>query len=409
MKNNAMILIVDDEEKTRKVLRKMMPTLGHTPILANNGISAINEMRNQSPDIVLLDILMPGMSGYQVLETMKKEEALCHIPVIVLTAVSEIESAVRCLEMGADDYMNKPFKTEILKAKIKSLLEKQELRKLSAFNEVSFALAGLAESRDPETGEHLCRMAEYCKILCDELCSSSKNETEYKKEIDSSFIENLRIVAQLHDIGKVGIMDGILLKPGKHNDKEFEIMKDHTIIGTDCLINVLKEHPKDDLLLMGIDVALCHHEKWDGTGYPDGLKDTKIPLSARILALADVYDAVTSKRCYKQPVKHVDCVKIIKNDSGKHFDPKIVEAFEKTENKFNDVIGKYAEVSTGKEKWLKSHSVQLKNYAGKYIGVVENEIVANGNFFIKVLKEAMEQGNVPVIYKVSTSGKVMTS
>lgn len=353
----ASILIVDDNEVNRKLLNDMTLALGHKPVLAENGLSAMAHMKKELPDLVLLDILMPEMDGYEVLERMKSDDSTRHLPVIMISAVDQMESIVRCIEKGADDYIIKPFDSTLLKARIGASLEKKQLRdreeayrnKIEDYNlnlenriqeqvqritsaqvAIIFAMAKLAESRDPETGEHLERMAEYGKLLCQKLSAQSK----YESIIDDKYINNIYAASPLHDIGKVGIPDHILTKPGKLTKEEFEIMKTHSKIGADTLRVVDEKHSGNDLVHMGIEIAENHHEKWDGSGYPNGLSGDNIPLAGRILALGDVYDALTSKRVYKEAFSHAKSREIILEGRGTHFDPDVVDAFISVENEF---------------------------------------------------------------------------
>lgn len=367
----ANILIVDDNERNLNVLNKMMQALGHTPILAENGVTALAHVKKQHPDIVLLDILMPKMDGYEVLNRIKENSSLRHIPVIMISAIDEMESVVRCIEKGADDYLVKPFNPTLLKARIGACLEKKQLRDqeekyrqqiedynlnlekrvLEQVQEITsaqlgmiFSMAKLAESRDPETGEHLLRMAEYCKILCNKLRLLPK----YSSLIDSNLIHNIYGASPLHDIGKVGIPDRILQKPGKLTKDEFGIMKTHTTIGAETLREVSEKHPGNSFLRIGIEIAESHHEKWDGTGYPHGLSGEKIPIAGRILALGDVFDALTSRRCYKEPFSHDKSRDIVIAGSGKHFDPDVVNAFLSTEDQFTAIRERYIDTKSSR-------------------------------------------------------------
>jgi putative two-component system response regulator len=193
-----------------------------------------------------------------------------------------------------------------------------------------FAMSKLAESRDPETGAHLERMREYCKVLS-EFLSKTQGHNSY---IDQTFIDNIYAASPLHDIGKVGILDNVLLKAGPLDDEEWKLMKQHPIIGAETLRAVDSQHPGNEFIKTGIAIALYHHEKWDGSGYPHGLKGTDIPLEARILALGDVYDALTSKRCYKEAFSHEKSREIIMQSNDAHFDPAIVDAFLNIEDEF---------------------------------------------------------------------------
>ncbi|MDM8515456.1 response regulator [Desulfobacterales bacterium HSG16] len=362
----ARILIVDDMEANRDILNDLLITSGYTPILAENGSLAMAEIKKQPPDIVLLDIMMPVMDGYEVLDRIKSDSDLRHIPVIMISAFDETESVVRCIRNGAEDYLIKPFNPTLLNARISSCLERKRMHdreqeyliKIEGYNKnlkkivreqveeiaagqmsTIFAMAKLAESRDPETGEHLLRMREYVKIVAQKLQRVSR----YTQTINDDFIKNIFEAAPLHDIGKVGVADKILLKPGRLLQEEFDLMKQHTTIGANQLREVYQQHPKNDFVRIGIEIAGSHHEKWDGNGYPLGLVGEKIPLAGRILAIGDVYDALTSKRVYKDAYSHEKSKKIILKDSGGHFDPDIVEAFVAAEYEFIDIYKRYAD------------------------------------------------------------------
>ena len=360
MRDKATILIVDDQEANREVLMDQVQLLGHDSILAENGLSALAQVEQHAPDLILLDIMMPEMNGDEVLERLKEDHALRDIPVIVISAVDDIESISRCISGGADDYLVKPFKNEMLKARIGNCLEKKRLRdrEINLRNQVQdynlrleervheqvkqiskahlgmiFSMSKLAESRDPETGEHLERMREYCRIIADEL----KGHPEHGEVIDEEYVENIYLASPLHDIGKVGVPDRVLLKPGKLTDEEFEEIKKHPKVGADTLRAVSRECPENDFVKIGIEIAETHHEKWDGSGYPKGLAGTDIPLAGRILALGDVYDALTSKRVYKDAFSHEKSREIIVDGKEKHFDPDVVVAFLNKEEEFVDV------------------------------------------------------------------------
>ena len=351
------LLIVDDNEMNRDLLLRRLGNSGYQLAAAENGKEALEKMRQQSFDLVLLDIMMPVMDGYETLEVMQKDEVLQRIPVIMITALDDVDCAVRCIEMGAVDYVTKPFNPVLLKARVGASLERKRLsdqeqrhreeiegsnKDLSdevraKIREISesqlaaiFAMSKLAESRDPETGEHLERMREYCRLLSEQLSRMPR----YRSIIDREFVENIYAASPLHDIGKVGIEDRVLLKPGSLTDDEWVLMKQHPIIGAETLREVDRQHPGNAFIHTGIEIAEGHHEKWNGTGYPYGRSGEEIPLVARILALGDVYDALTSKRCYKDAFSHEKSRSIIQEGSGSHFDPDVVLAFFETEDEF---------------------------------------------------------------------------
>lgn len=362
----SVILIVDDLESNRSILKDWVSILGHQHMEAENGKIALKLIEEQHPDLILLDIMMPEMNGFEMLQHLKKAPDLKHIPILLISASNESDNIVRGIEEGADDYLVKPFKPAILKARIKSCLEKKHLYDMEKVyleqiknnnlnlqkiveeqieeimegqNAMTFAMCKMAESRDSETGDHLDRMREYCKILAIELRKLPK----YSEVIDDGFIDTLYKSSPLHDIGKIGIPDNILKKPGKLSQSEFEIMKEHAGMGLISIQAVYQKYPKNKILHMGAEIAGQHHEKWDGSGYPNALAGTEISLAARILALCDVYDALTSKRPYKEPFTHEVSKKIILEGEGKHFDPDIVKAFLEIENTFNTIHKKFSD------------------------------------------------------------------
>lgn len=360
----ARILVVDDNELNRDMLSRRLTKQGYEVEMAEDGAQAVAKVEANGFDLVLLDIQMPVMDGFGVLERLKGSDQLRSVPVIVISAQSELDNVVRAIEMGAEDYLPKPFNAVILKARISASLEKKRLHDLEATHrrtienqnqvlevrvneqvkEIAsaqlaaiFAMSKLAESKDPETGAHLERMREYCRMLSMEL----KRSRAYDAAVDEQFIDNIYAASPLHDIGKVGVPDDILLKPGKLEADEWTIMQTHTTLGADTLRAVDRQHPGNSFVKMGIDIAQGHHEKWDGSGYPSRLAGESIPLAARILALGDVYDALTSKRCYKEAFSHEKSRGIIVEGAGTHFDPVVVQAFLSIEQDFIKVRRKY--------------------------------------------------------------------
>lgn len=354
------LLVVDDNDSNRDMLSRRLERLGHRVVTAGDGRRALEIMADTPFDLVLLDVMMPEMDGHETLSRIKSDDRLRHIPVIMISALDEISSIVRCIEMGAEDYVPKPFDPVLLRARIGASLEKKRLRdqevvyrrQIEEYNlqleervreqvgiitlaqvGTIFALSKLAESRDPETGAHLERVREYCKLLVVEMGKSS----EYAHLIDKDYVENLYIASPLHDIGKVGIPDHILLKPGRYTDEEFAILQKHSVLGAETLRVVNQKNENNSFVRIGIEIAESHHEKWDGSGYPYGLAGSAIPLSARILALADVYDALRAKRCYKEPFSHEKTRAIILEGNGKHFDPDVVACFLEVEQEFESV------------------------------------------------------------------------
>ncbi|MBF0634584.1 MAG: HD domain-containing protein, partial [Nitrospinae bacterium] len=302
--------------------------------------------------------------GLAVTKILKESPRTKLIPILLITASTRGDKSgdvARGLDMGAEDYMTKPVdKVEIL-ARVRSLLRTKRLQddllvKTKQLEEINdrlelmaeeraieimltrdaaiFGMAKLAESRDPETGAHLERIRNYTRTLAAELGANPK----YSNVIDDEFVLMIYQSSPLHDIGKVGITDSVLLKPGRLEPDEFELMKQHAQIGGDALAATQRwDMTEQNFLSMGREIAYYHHERWDGNGYPKGLKGEQIPLAARIMALADVYDALASKRVYKEPMSHEEASRIIQNESGKQFDPDIVDAFLKVEQKFREI------------------------------------------------------------------------
>lgn len=321
----------------------ILDSQGYEAIPFKKAGEAIRSVESIRPDAILLDAVMPGMDGYEACERLRSIEALRSVPIIFVSGVQEPFEKVRAFRLGAVDYLTKPFHIDEIRARIAThlrmgLLQRktekyaEELGDLvkEKVQEISnsqmaliFAMAKLSESRDGETGRHMERIQEFCRILAERL----REKPGYAHEIGEDFLSNLICASPLHDIGKVGIADEILLKPGRLTSEEFEIMKGHAALGANTLQAVLEKYPGNDFVQMGIEIARSHHERWDGSGYPDGLKKTAIPLSARIMGLADVYDALRAKRPYKDPLPHEKAVKIIREESGTHFDPKIVDTF----------------------------------------------------------------------------------
>lgn len=352
------VLIVDDTEANIDIL---VEALGddYELSVAMDGESAIEYMKNDLPDLVLLDIMMPGLSGYEVCERMRQNMATADIPVIFLTAMTDIDSKTRGFELGAVDYITKPFEILEVKARVQThlslrlarlelsmqneILEEkviQRTRELSLTQEATIeAIACLAEYRDPETGGHIKRTKNYVKILAQKLSL----RPEYKDELTEDVIELLYRSAPLHDIGKIGIRDDVLLKQGRLTDDEFEEMKTHAIIGYTSLRTAAQKLGENSFLKYAMEFSRYHQEKWDGSGYPDGLSGKDIPLSGRIMAVADVYDALISKRPYKPPFPHSQAVEIIRDGSGNHFDPDVVEAFLELKEEFRKIAITYAD------------------------------------------------------------------
>lgn len=337
------IMIVDDTPANLEVLEGILSGQGYQVAAFPRGEMALKSAELNPPDLILLDILMPHMDGFEVCRHLMSNEKLKEIPVIFISALDDIENKMKAFSNGGRDYITKPFRHEEVCARvdtqIKLSMAQKTLKKMNEdlmeivnqkVMEVSAsqlatleAISSLAEFRDDETGYHIQRSRNICKALAIFI----KDQKWYTDEIDESFINDLYFAAPLHDIGKIGIPDHILLKPAKLTVDEFEIMKSHVVIGAKTLERVLEKYPINSIIKMGIELTKYHHERWDGKGYPDGLAGLQIPVSARIMALADVYDALRSKRPYKMAIPHEECVQIIMESANTHFDPLLVKLF----------------------------------------------------------------------------------
>ena len=354
------VLVVDDIPENLSLLGAMLKD-DYTVKVANNGEKALRIARSAAPpDLILLDIMMPGMDGYAVCWQLKADAATRDIPVIFLTARTDMADEKHGLELGAVDYITKPISPPIVMARVKNhvalkaaadflrdknaFLEQEVNRRteeVRAVQEVTIlALASLAETRDNDTGNHLHRTQRYVKVLAQHL----KQHPRFETDLTDKNIDLLYKSAPLHDIGKVGIPDRILLKPGPLDPDEFEIMKTHTIIGRDAI-----EHAERSLgtsvefLRMAKGIILYHQEKWDGSGYPEGLSGDDIPVYARLMAVADVYDALISRRVYRERMPYDNVVRIITEGRGSHFDPDIVDTFLQVQDEFREIARQYAD------------------------------------------------------------------
>lgn len=350
------VLIVDDTPENIQVLMETLKGK-YKIVAAINGQKALQmAAMDPIPDIILLDIMMPGLDGYQVCEKLKSNEKTRNIPVVFVTAMSQEDDEQKGLDLGAVDYITKPFRPGIVKSRVQNHLElkrhrdhleelvRERTRELVITQDATInALGTLAEYRDPETGGHIKRTQNYVKALAVKL----KGHPRFSSFLNDAVIEQLFKSAPLHDIGKVGVPDSILLKPGKLTDEEFEEMKKHAVYGSDTLFRVEMELGADvgsiSFLSFAKEIAYTHQEKWDGSGYPQGLKGEEIPISGRLMALADVYDALISRRVYKPPFTHSKAVEIITEGKGRHFDPDIVDAFLDIHEEFRQVAIEYAD------------------------------------------------------------------
>ncbi len=321
------ILVVDDDPIAAETLCYALTQFGYATAVAANGIEAIEHIRTGKYRIVISDVDMPLMNGIELCAEIRSRNSFGYTYLILLTAKSDTDSIVQGLAAGADDYIAKPFHPSELQMRIRA---GERLLAVESRDLMIFSLAKLADSRDNETGSHLERIREYCRLLCTELATWP----EFAAIIDGMYIQSIYETSPLHDIGKVGIPDKILQKPGRLTNEEFEVMTEHAKIGGDTLQAVAAAYPEAGFLTMAYQIAMTHHERWDGTGYPNGLAGNDIPLCGRIVAVADVYDALTSHRVYKPAFSHETAVDIIRDGSGSHFDPAMVRAFLKLEQDF---------------------------------------------------------------------------
>jgi putative two-component system response regulator len=354
------VLVVDDTPANLQLLNDLLGEQYDLRI-ANSGERALNlALREPFPDLVLLDIMMPGMDGYEVCRRLKADRRTKDIPVIFLTAKAEIEDEQAGFDAGAVDYITKPISPPIVQARVRTHLAlkaaadflkdqnaylerevEKRTREVQVIQDVTImAMASLAETRDNETGNHIRRTQHYVRALALAL----RTHPRFSAALDDTTIELLYKSAPLHDIGKVGIPDAILLKPGKLTPEEFEIMKTHTTLGRDAIVAAegLIDAPST-FLRFAREIAHYHQEKWDGSGYPEGLAGESIPVSARLMALADVYDALISRRVYKPPFPREKAVAIIREGRDRHFDPDMVDAFLDIEQEFHAIAERYAD------------------------------------------------------------------
>lgn len=359
--NKKIILVIDDTPDNLFLVTNLLKDL-YTVKVANSGEKALQFLNETliAPDLILLDIMMPVLNGYDVLKKIKENPKLQNIPVVFLTAKSSVEDEKLGFDLGANDYITKPISPPILLARVKTQLENKAisdfLRDKNEFlekeiekrtkdvvaiqNVTIFAMASLAETRDNETGNHIKRTSTYVKMLAKKL----QNHPKFKAYLTDEMIDTLYKSAPLHDIGKIGIPDHILLKPGKLTPEEFEIMKTHTTLGKEAIEHAEKELGYEvDFLKTAKEIAYSHQEKYDGSGYPLGLKGDEIPISARLMSIADVYDALRSKRIYKNSLNLEMTLKIMKEGRGSHFDPDMLDAFLEIYDEFEVVASNFVD------------------------------------------------------------------
>ena len=323
MKRSPRILCVDDEDYNLDLLESLLRPHGYETLTALNGREALAVLAEKPVDLVLLDINMPVMNGHELCKKIKSDPQLSHIPVIMITSLDSKENKMKGMEAGAEEFLSKPFDQAEMLLRVGNILRSAEYE--NAFEYLILALARAAEANDIDTGNHIMRVGEYAGLMARELNQSEK------------FTELIRSQATLHDVGKVHIPSHILKKAGRLTPEEMEEMKKHTTFGA----MIIGDHPH---LEFGKRIALCHHERWDGTGYPKGLKGTEIPLEARITAICDCYDALRNSRVYKPNYDHDGAVGIITKGDDRmkpeHFDPEVMAAFIKLTPRFDELYQK---------------------------------------------------------------------
>ena len=350
----ATILIVDDSPENLMVLTDLLsPT--YRVLAAQSGEKCLRIATGKTlPDLILLDVMMPGMDGYEVLKQLRTNPETSRIPVVLLTALADSQSEEYGLSLGAADYITKPIKPAIVQARVRTQLEAKQSQNTALEAEVARrmtendliqqvsirALAHLAEIRDPETGNHILRTQGYVRLLANALASHPR----FIDTLTPRYIDLLSRSAPLHDIGKVGIPDHVLLKPAKLTVEEWEVMRTHAKLGSDAIEEAERDIEQPlAFLTLAKEIAHWHHEKWDGSGYPDGLRGDEIPLSARLMALADVFDALINVRVYKAAMPYDEARALILSGTGQHFDPDVVTAFDNHFDQFVAIAERYTD------------------------------------------------------------------
>lgn len=359
-----LILIVDDTPENLQLMSEVLKD-NYKIKVANSGEKALKIAKGERiPDLILLDIMMPDLDGYEVCRRLKVHPSTCDIPVIFVTGKADETDEKKGFDIGAVDYITKPISVPILISRVNTHLQLKSVRdflkdqnafletevesrtnEIRAIQDVTiFAMASLAETRDAETGHHIRRTQLYTRTLANQLRKNPK----YENFLNDYLIEMIFKSSPLHDIGKVGIPDNVLLKPGKLTLEEFEIMKTHSAIGRNAIENAENHLSlKVDFLKYAKEIAYYHHEKWDGTGYPEGLSGENIPISARIMAVADVYDALISKRVYKNSMSQEEAYHVMVMGSGTHFDPEVIDCFIEVYEEIKGIANRFNDEGSG--------------------------------------------------------------
>ena len=338
-KVKRVILVVDDDKSNLMVAQKLLSEEYHVAVV-NSGELAMKYLEKKQPELILLDIQMPGMNGFEVMENMQADAEWKKIPVIFLTADRSAETEEACFKMGAVDYIGKPFVPAIMRQRVRRTLELEDYRKnledmvarqlqriTQLQQDIIITMANLIESRDGTTGEHVKRTTVYADMLVRKM----QEKGIYKEYLTPTFVDYLNKATPMHDIGKITVSDVILQKPGALDDEEYVKMKCHAVEGGKLIRENMSRIVDKEFVDMAVDVAAHHHEKWNGKGYPDGLKGEEIPLSARIVAVADIFDALVSKRQYKEGMTIEQAFEIMGKERGESFEPVILDVFMEAE------------------------------------------------------------------------------
>jgi len=349
MINERKTIFIVDDDMTNLTVGAGAISDAYNTFTFNSGGLLLKRLEKQVPDLILLDVEMPGMNGYEVIRKIKKKAETKNIPVIFLTGKNDAESELKGLSMGAIDYIIKPFSPPLLIKRIElhlelthlnnNLLEMVEAKTKTVVelqNAFFNTMTKLVDSRDDVTGGHLERTQRYMYVLL----KTMRESGYYHEETALWDLDLAAQSTQLHDVGKIAIKDSILLKPGKLTDEEFESIKQHTVFGEDVIKEIERNTSENKFLAYAKVFAACHHERWDGSGYPKGLKGDEIPVLGRAMAIVDVYDALVSDRPYKIGFSHQESVAIIEKGKGRHFDPVIVDLFLQVSDQFNQIAAK---------------------------------------------------------------------
>ncbi|MFP4139565.1 MAG: HD-GYP domain-containing protein [Phycisphaerae bacterium] len=339
MSTDMQILLVDEDVVARQYIRCSLEEMGYAVLEADTTSEAMGILQREPCRLVLLDVSCGSLDGVEFARALRSKELGRYVYLIMVLARNDDEMFAAAFEAGADDCTVRPLSDTRLRARLKAA---RRVVSIETRDVAIFAMAKMAESRDPDTGQHIDRVQNYSRLLAAALAEDSP----YADRITPEFIRNIYLTSPLHDIGKVGIPDCVLLKPCRLDEREWEIMKTHAAQGASTLSAATKKFPGTEYLEIATEIALSHHERWDGTGYPQGLAGEEIPLSARIFAIADVYDALVSKRVYKGAFDHHVAVNIILNEEPGHFDPIVAETFGRISDQFHEIALRLSDVTS---------------------------------------------------------------